>query len=100
MPRATPRATSPATRRGLRRDARRATDPARSPRRRPATPRRARRRRVADAAARSARVLVADDHFAMAQLLADQLGDAGYAVEVAAGGEAALACARARTPDV
>ena len=51
-------------------------------------------------ASAEARILVVDDHLAMAQLLCDQLGDTGYAVEAAGGGEAALAAARARPPDL
>jgi two-component system response regulator HydG len=45
-------------------------------------------------------VLVVDDQKEMARLLADQLGDEGYAVEVAVGGEAGAAAVRARPPDV
>ncbi len=40
------------------------------------------------------RILVVDDHVEMGRLLADQLGDHGYEVEVAAGGEEALKRAR------
>jgi two-component system response regulator HydG len=47
-----------------------------------------------------ARLLVVDDHAEMARLLADQLADAGYAVERAAGGRDALARARAELPDL
>ena len=47
-----------------------------------------------------ARVLVVDDHPEMARLLCDQLADAGYEVEAADGGAAALAAARARLPDL
>jgi two-component system, NtrC family, response regulator HydG len=46
------------------------------------------------------RVLVVDDHPAMARMLADQLEEAGYAVQVAEGGAAALEAARAELPDV
>jgi two-component system, NtrC family, response regulator HydG len=46
------------------------------------------------------RVLVVDDHEEMARLLADQLGDAGYDVEIAGGGGEAIAAARARLFDV
>jgi two-component system response regulator HydG len=45
-------------------------------------------------------VLVVDDQKEMARLLGDQLGDAGYEVELAVGGEAGLAALRARMPDV
>ncbi|MBN2361581.1 MAG: sigma-54-dependent Fis family transcriptional regulator [Deltaproteobacteria bacterium] len=48
----------------------------------------------------SARVLVADDHVEMARLLADQLGDNGYLVDVAASGAEALELARSRPPDL
>jgi two-component system response regulator HydG len=47
-----------------------------------------------------ARILVVDDHAEMARLLADRLGDAGYAVDVAAGGNEALLRARAELPDL
>ena len=46
------------------------------------------------------RVLVVDDHIEMAQVLAEQLGDAGYVVDVASGGAQALLRARASPPDV
>jgi two-component system, NtrC family, response regulator HydG len=46
------------------------------------------------------RILVVDDHAEMARLLADQLGDAGYDVEIAGGGRQALDAARARLFDV
>ncbi len=46
------------------------------------------------------RILVVDDHIEMARVMADQLGDAGYGVEIAGGGKQALAAARARPPDV
>ncbi|MBX5481928.1 MAG: sigma-54-dependent Fis family transcriptional regulator [Myxococcaceae bacterium] len=36
------------------------------------------------------RILVVDDHLEMARLLSDQLGDAGYEVTVASGGEEAI----------
>jgi two-component system response regulator HydG len=45
-------------------------------------------------------VLVVDDHVEMAHLLADQLGDAGYVVEVASGGEQALEAVRVRPTDL
>jgi two-component system response regulator HydG len=45
-------------------------------------------------------VLVVDDHVEMARLLADQLGDAGYEVEVASGGRQALEVVRVRPWDV
>jgi two-component system, NtrC family, response regulator HydG len=51
-------------------------------------------------AASKARVLVVDDHLEMGRLLADQLSDAGYVVELAQGGEAALAALRARPFDL
>ena len=38
-----------------------------------------------------ARILVIDDHLEMGRLLADQLGDAGYTVEVQENGAAAVA---------
>ena len=47
-----------------------------------------------------ARILVVDDHPEMVRLLADQLGDAGYHVELAESGRAALAAAEQRLPDV
>ena len=47
-----------------------------------------------------ARILVVDDHPEMARLLADQLGDAGYAVDLATGGRDALARTRKRLFDV
>jgi two-component system response regulator HydG len=46
------------------------------------------------------RILVVDDHVEMARLLADQLGDSGYAVELAQGGREALAAIRARPFDL
>ena len=46
------------------------------------------------------RILVVDDHVEMARLLADQLGDEGYQVEVATGGAEALERAQRRLPDV
>jgi two-component system response regulator HydG len=46
-----------------------------------------------------ARILVVDDHVEMGRLLADQLGDAGYEVELAAAGAAALDAAGRRLPD-
>ncbi len=46
------------------------------------------------------RVLVVDDHIEMARLLADQLADAGYTVEVSTAAEEAFALAVARPPDV
>jgi two-component system response regulator HydG len=45
-------------------------------------------------------VLVIDDHPEMARLLADQLGDAGYRVDVAHGGREALERARSRPYDL
>jgi two-component system, NtrC family, response regulator HydG len=45
-------------------------------------------------------ILIADDHVEMARLLADQLADAGYSVEIADAGAAALLRARARLPDL
>ncbi len=47
-----------------------------------------------------ARILVVDDHPEMVRLLADQLQDAGYAVDMATGGQEALAAARSRLFDV
>lgn len=47
-----------------------------------------------------ARVLVVDDDDLQRDVLADVLGRAGYAVEVAADGIAALAAVRASAPDV
>ncbi|MFH1808174.1 MAG: sigma-54 dependent transcriptional regulator [Pseudomonadota bacterium] len=47
-----------------------------------------------------ARILVVDDHVEMARLLADQLRDLGYQVEVAGGGRAALEQAERALPDV
>ena len=47
-----------------------------------------------------ARILVVDDHPEMVRLLADQLDDAGYHVELAESGRAALAAAEKRLPDV
>ena len=47
-----------------------------------------------------ARVLLVDDHVEMARLLADQLADEGYEVEVADGGAEALRIAGLRPPDV
>ena len=49
---------------------------------------------------RKARVLIVDDHREMAQLLYDQLTDAGYLVEAAQSGAEALAKAKANLPDV
>jgi two-component system response regulator HydG len=46
------------------------------------------------------RILVVDDHVQMGGLLADQLGDAGYLVEVADGGGAAVRMVRAAIPDL
>src|SRR5512137_2567936 len=46
------------------------------------------------------RILVVDDHPEMVRLLADQLDDAGYHVELAESGRAALALAEKRLPDV
>ena len=46
------------------------------------------------------RILVVDDHVEMARLLADQLSDEGYLVEVATGGAEALEKAQRRLPDV
>jgi two-component system, NtrC family, response regulator HydG len=45
-------------------------------------------------------ILIADDHIEMARLLADQLAEAGYTADIAAGGAEALAQARARLPDL
>jgi two-component system response regulator HydG len=47
-----------------------------------------------------ARILVVDDHPEMVQLLADQLGDAGYQVELAQSGRDALARLEKGLPDV
>ncbi|MFN7131985.1 MAG: sigma-54-dependent transcriptional regulator [Myxococcales bacterium] len=47
-----------------------------------------------------ARVLVVDDHPEMVRLLADQLADEGFAVDMATGGEEALNAARSRLYDV
>ena len=49
---------------------------------------------------KGARILVVDDHAEMARLLADQLGDAGYRVDRAAGGKEALRKVRAEIPDL
>ncbi len=46
------------------------------------------------------RILVVDDHVEMGRLLADQLGDHGFGVEVAQGGEEALKKARAQLFDL
>jgi len=46
------------------------------------------------------RVLVADDHMKMARVLADQLGDSGYDVDVAGCGTQALDLIRRRMPDL
>jgi len=46
------------------------------------------------------RILVVDDHLEMVRLLADQLADEGYLVELADGGAAALAAAEKWLPDV
>ena len=48
---------------------------------------------------RSERVLVVDDHLEMARILADQLGDSGYAVAIAQGGEEAIARFRSQPFD-
>jgi two-component system response regulator HydG len=45
-------------------------------------------------------VLVADDHIEMAKLLADQLADEGYEVDVAASGTEAIDMARRRHPEI
>ena len=45
-------------------------------------------------------ILIVDDHVEMARLLADQLGDAGYATSVAAGGAEAVALVRRQPFDV
>ncbi|MGM0557019.1 MAG: sigma-54-dependent transcriptional regulator [Myxococcota bacterium] len=45
------------------------------------------------------RILVVDDHVEMVELLAAQLGDEGYGVDVATDGKSALAQARERLPD-
>jgi two-component system, NtrC family, response regulator HydG len=45
-------------------------------------------------------VLVVDDNPGMVRLLADRLSDAGFAVELAQGGQEALAAAAARLPDL
>ena len=47
-----------------------------------------------------ARILVVDDHPEMVQLLADQLGDAGYKVDLAQSGRDALARLERGLPDV
>ena len=44
-----------------------------------------------------ARILVVDDQLEMARLLADQLRDGGYQVELASGGQEALVAVRARS---
>jgi two-component system, NtrC family, response regulator HydG len=49
---------------------------------------------------KSARILVVDDHAEMARLLAEQLGDAGYVVELAGGGREALRRVRQELPDL
>jgi two-component system, NtrC family, response regulator HydG len=49
---------------------------------------------------RSTRILVIDDQIEMARLLADHLRDAGHEVEVADSGEAGVAAARSRPPDL
>jgi len=48
----------------------------------------------------SVSILVVDDHAEMARLLADQLGDEGYAVTVASAGWEALELCRAQLPDL
>jgi two-component system response regulator HydG len=50
--------------------------------------------------AQAARVLVVDDHVEMARVIADRLADAGYAVDVASGGEEGRRLALERLPDV
>jgi two-component system response regulator HydG len=47
-----------------------------------------------------ARILVVDDHLEMARLLADQLEEAGYAVDCAAGGKQALSSVRTEVPEL
>src|SRR5512132_3677947 len=47
-----------------------------------------------------ARILVVDDHEEMARMLADQLGEAGFVVDCAAGGREALRKVRAEIPDL
>ncbi len=47
-----------------------------------------------------ARILVADDHVEMAEMLAEKLGQAGYVVECAGGGREALQKVRAELPDL
>ena len=47
-----------------------------------------------------ARILVADDHVEMAEMLAEKLGQAGYVVECAGGGREALRRVRAELPDL
>src|SRR4051812_31100664 len=59
----------------------------------PAPPRRS-------ALSRNARCLVVDDHLEMARLLADQLGDAGYTVDIAGGGQEAIAAVQKGPYDV
>ena len=49
---------------------------------------------------KGARILVVDDHEEMSRLLADQLEDAGFVVDCAAGGKEALARVRAEVPDL
>jgi two-component system response regulator HydG len=46
------------------------------------------------------RILVVDDHVEMAELLADQLADAGYTVEAVQGGEQAIRSIRERPYDL
>lgn len=45
-------------------------------------------------------ILVVDDHREMAELLAEKLGDEGYAVRVAGGGERAIEVAKEELPDL
>lgn len=49
---------------------------------------------------RRSKILVVDDHLEMARLLADQLSDAGYAVDIASSGAEALALLKQALPDV
>ena len=46
------------------------------------------------------RILVVDDHTEMARLVAERLGDAGYAVDLAGGGREALQKIHAELPDL
>jgi two-component system response regulator HydG len=44
--------------------------------------------------------LIVDDHLEMAKVIAEQLGDAGYATEIATSGAEAIAAARDAAPDL